>query len=146
MLRALHGLTAHAWRARHALGRRRLMRRSAHLIRGCPLERGPALRYGDGLSFRPFPPCAQPAPVPDGRCSARPAERNLFDICLRPARVIPAITAPTRASPYRSPRITWRISARTPIVNVRLTKVSSACRLEASRKLANTSTLARLTK
>ena len=64
--------------------------------------------------------------------------RNFPDTCPRPARAIPAIIAPTRASPYRSPRITWRISARTPLVNARVTKASSAPRLEASCILANT--------
>ena len=44
------------------------------LILTLPARRGPALRYGDGLSFRPFSPCARPTPLPDGRYSARPAE------------------------------------------------------------------------
>jgi hypothetical protein len=31
----------------------------------------------DGLSFRPFSPCALPTPLPDGRYSTRPAEAQL---------------------------------------------------------------------
>ena len=67
--------------------------------------------------------------------------RSAPDRCPRPARAIPAIIAPTRAIPYRSPRMTRRISASTPVVKVRVTKASSAPRFDASCILANASTL-----
>ena len=31
----------------------------------------------DGLTFRTFPPCARPTPLPDGRYPARPVEAQL---------------------------------------------------------------------